>query len=185
MRVFLVILGVVLLSSVVASAAGGLGVFGSYWDTKDADSGWGGGAKLQMEAIPNIFLEVRGSYFPDFGDSSGDDAKLNIIPAEADAIIKFPVSDQFIPYVGGGGGYYMFDIDNNDSEDVDITVDDEFGFFALAGLEIGLSEQVSLFAEGKYTWLDVTAKASGPGVDVSEDASMDGFGGNAGLMLKW
>jgi len=184
MRKFLVVLGVVLLSSMVASAAGGLGVFGSYWDTKDADSGWGAGAKFQLEVIPNICVEARGTYFPDFGKSSGDDPKLNVIPAEADAIIKFPISDMLVPYVGGGAGYYMFDIDNNDSA-VDISVDDEFGFFALAGVEVGLSKQVSLFAEGKYTWLDVTAKASGGGMSESEDASMNGFGGNAGLMLKW
>jgi hypothetical protein len=183
MRMFLIVLGVVLLSSVVASAAGGLGVFGSYWDTKDADSGWGGGAKLQFETIPNIFIEARGTYFPDFGDSSGDEPKLDIIPAEADAIIKFPIAEQFTPYVGGGAGYYMFNVDNNDSG-VDVSVDDKFGYFALAGLEIGLSKQVSLFAEGKYTWLKVTVDVSSP-VSGSEDAKLDGFGGNAGLMLRW
>lgn len=182
MRMFLVVLSVVLLGTVVASA-NGLGVFGSYWNTKDADSGWGGGAKLQFDVMPNVCIEGRGSYFPDFGDSDSD-SSMDVIPVEADAIIKFPISDSLTPYVGGGAGYYMFDVDS-DNDGVKVDVDDEFGWFALAGVEIGLSKQVSLFAEGKYTWLDVTAKATGMGVDVSEDASMDGFGGNAGLMLKW
>jgi opacity protein-like surface antigen len=183
MRKFLVVLGVVLLSAVVASA-NGVGVFGSYWDTKDADSGYGGGAKLQMDIMPNICVEARGSYFPDFGDSSGDEIKLDIIPLEADAIIKFPIAEKLTPYVGGGAGYYMFEVDNN-VEGVDISIDDEFGFFALAGLEIGLGEQVVLFAEGKYTWLDATVKAKGGGMEDEETGTLDGFGGNAGLMLKW
>ena len=189
MRMFLVVLGVVLLGVGIASA-NGLGVFGSYWDTKDADSGWGGGAKLQLEAMPNIYIEARGSYFPDFGDSSDDDPTVDVIPVEADAIVKFPLADRFAPYVGGGAGYYMFDVsgnvhDEDSGANISVDIDDEFGWFALAGVEIGLSDQVSLFAEGKYTWLDATMKAKGDGIDGSEDICLDGFGGNAGLILRW
>ena len=161
MRVFLIVVGVVLLGAGVASA-NGVGVFGTYWNVQDGgDDGFGAGAKLQFEVMPNICLEARGSYFPDFGDTS-----IDIIPAEADAIIKFPLADQLTPYVGGGAGYYMFAGD-------DEGVDDEFGWFALAGLEFGLSQELSLFAEGKYTWLDVNG------------GNLDGFGGNAGIMMKW
>lgn len=184
MRMFLVVLGVVLLGAVVASA-NGLGVFGTYWKVEDGgDDGFGAGAKLQFEVMPNICLEARGSYFPEFGDDSGDELKIDIIPAEADAIIKFPIAEQFAPYVGGGAGYYMFNIENN-IEGVDVTMDDEFGFFALAGLEIGLGEKVVLFAEGKYTWVEATVKATGGGMSDEESGKLDGFGGNAGLMLKW
>ena len=183
MRMFLCVLGVVLLGAVAASA-NGLGVFGSYWDTKDADDGYGGGAKLQIDVMENICIEARGSYYPEFGSDSDDEIKVDIIPIEADAIIKFPISDLLTPFVGGGVGYYMFEVDN-DVEGVDVSIDDEFGFFALAGVEIGLSEQVSLFVEGKYTWLDITADVSGGGESESEDGTLDGFGGNAGLMLKW
>jgi opacity protein-like surface antigen len=179
---FLVVLGVVLLGTVVASA-NGLGVLGSYWDTADADSGWGIGAKYQLDAAPSICVELRGSYFPDFGDSD-DESSLDIIPVEADAIYKLPIADRLTSYVGGGVGYYMFELDS-DNDGVKVDVDDEFGWFALAGVEFILTEQLALFAEGKYTWLDVTAKASGDGVDASEDASLDGFGGNAGVMLRF
>lgn len=183
MRMFLVVLTVVLLSAVVASA-NGVGVFGTYWRVQDGgDDGFGAGAKVQLEVIPNICLEARGSYFPEFGDDSGDEIKIDIIPAEADAIIKFPIAEQFTPYVGGGAGYYMFNVDSN-VEGVDVSIDDEIGYFALAGLEIGLGEAVILFAEGKYTWVEATVKATGD-VEGKETGNLDGFGGNAGLMLKW
>lgn len=183
MRMFLVVLGVVLLGAVVASA-NGLGVFGTYWKVEDGgDDGFGPGAKLQFDIMPNICIEARGSYFPEFGDSSGDELKVDIIPAEADAIIKFPIADQFSPYVGGGAGYYMFNVDS-DVEGVDVSMDDEFGYFALAGLEIALGEQVSLFAEGRYTWLEATVEVKGD-VTGKETGKLDGFGGDAGLLLKW
>ena len=183
MRMFLAVLGVVLLGSVVA-CANGLGFFGSYWDTKDADSDWGGGAKLQLEIIPNVFVEARGTYFPEFGEKSGDEVKVDIIPVEADAILKFPIADQFKLYGGGGAGYYIFNV-KNDVDDVDIEVDNELGYFAVAGVEIALSEQVSLFAEGKYTWLDTTTTAKFEGVEEKQDDSLDGFGGVAGIMLTF
>ena len=182
MRMFLCVLGVVLLGAVAASA-NGLGVFGSYWDTNDNDDVWGGGAKLQIDLMENICVEARGAYFPEFGDSSGEELKVDIIPVEADAILKFPISDMLTPYVGGGVGYYIFDVEN-DIEGVDVDIDNEFGYFALAGVEIAFNEQVSLFAEGKYTWLEATIEASGD-VEGEETGKLDGFGGNAGLMLKW
>jgi outer membrane protein W len=174
-----------------AHAANGLGVFGAYWDTDDMDDAFGGGARLKLEIVPNIAIEVRGTYFPEF--SREDNAfkyTVAAIPVEGALTVSFPMNDQFSLYVGGGGGYYMF----NDGElkvkltgdKVDADPDDEFGFFALGGAEFAISGNVSLFAEAKYTWLKFDKiEVSGHSMDLGEDVKLDGFGANAGLMLTW
>jgi hypothetical protein len=98
-------------------------------------------------------------------------------------------------YAGGGGGYYIMpefesDVAVPGSGEPDIDPDDEFGFFIVGGAELALSEQVSLFGEAKYTWLEVeeleiddeTIDLDALGLD---DIEFTGLGINAGLLLLW
>ena len=183
MRMFLIVLGVVLLGASMASA-NGLGVYGSYWDTKDADSGFGGGAKLSMSFGQYFAVEARGTYFNDLSKDEGPlNVDLQVIPVEAGLVLNMPLSDAVTPYIGGGGGYYFLKADT-DAGSVDI--DDEVGWYAIAGLEIKLSDAVALFAEGKYTGVEGTAKNDNVDNIVDKvDIDLSGFGGNAGLLLKW
>lgn len=185
MRVMMVIaLGVLLSASVVM--ANGIGVYGSYWKPEDMDNGWGLGAKVQVEVVPSIFLEARGGYFHEIEveDAEEDDPKLSIVPLEAAGLLKFPV-DQLTPYVGGGVGYYMFDV-VDEPAGISIDVENKVGFFAVAGLELALGENISLFGEGKYTWLDeVEIEAETAGFKVTDEGDLSGFGANVGLLLKW
>ena len=55
MRKWVLVLMMVGLCATMASAAGGLGIFGSYWDTKDLGPGFGGGVKFSGDhCCPNI-----------------------------------------------------------------------------------------------------------------------------------
>lgn len=183
MRRFLAVLAVLALGATAASA-NGVGAFGSYWDTKDAESGFGGGAKLAVDLGSVVNLELRGAYFPDLSDDVGAvNVDLKATAIEAGAVLRMPLSDTLALYVGGGGGYYLLEADS-DLGDVDI--DDEAGWYAVAGLEIGLSDSVAIIAEAKYTSLEATAQND----DIDElrdgaDVDLTGLGANAGLMLKW
>lgn len=165
----------------------GLGFYGSYWNPEDLDNAWGGGAKVQVEVVPSIYVEARAGYFHEVeaeDEDSEDAPKLNIVPLELAGILKFPV-DQITPYVGAGAGYYMFDV-ADEPEGISITVDDKIGYFAVAGLELSLAENASLFGEAKYTWLDeVDIEATGFGMTIKDEGDLSGFGANVGLLLKW
>ena len=184
-----VLLAVVVMGlGAVMASANGLGFFGSYWDTESAGDGFGAGAKLQLEVVPHMFMEFRGTYFEDLsddGETEGVDNKLQIIPAEAGLVITFPVSKQFKPYAGGGAGYYFADATvEADGMDEDIDIDDEIGYYAVGGFEIGLAENFYIFAEYKYTWVEIDTFVI-EDVEFEGKTVLDGPGGNAGLLLKW
>ncbi|RKX33267.1 MAG: hypothetical protein DRP22_00655 [Verrucomicrobia bacterium] len=185
----------ILVASVIAAlslqtawAGNGIGVFGSYWNTDDFDDGYGGGAKLKVELAPGLCFEVRGAYYPDLTDDEDDaDIDLEVIPVEGDLIVELAIQDTACIYGGGGVGYYFMDIDvEADGEELDVDVDDEIGYFAIAGLEVSVSDAVALFAEGKYTWLDIDeVEVEGETISVKEDNELNGFGANAGLLIKF
>lgn len=172
----------------VLASANGLGFSGAYWDTKNAGDGFGAGAKLQLQVVPGMFMEFRGTYFEDLGgdeEIEGVDSKLQIIPAEVGLITTFPVNKQFKPYVGGGVGYYFADATvEADGMDEDIDIDDEIGYYAVGGFEIGLADNFYVFVEYKYTWVEINTFVI-EDVEFEGKTKLDGPGGNAGLLLKW
>lgn len=58
MKKLLIMLIVVGMSAGVASAAGGVGVFGSYWDADDPGPGYGGGLKFKAELVDYLAVEL-------------------------------------------------------------------------------------------------------------------------------
>ncbi|MBN1269736.1 MAG: outer membrane beta-barrel protein [Kiritimatiellae bacterium] len=196
MRKLLTVLAVLALSVPMALGAGGLGVFGSYWDMDDADDpAIGGGIKFKMEMAPPICLELRASYLQEFGgDIEGSDffEDATMVPLEADVVVDFPiVPDTMTIYGGAGAGYYILPefegasaIPGSDEPDVD--PDDEFGFFVVGGAELMLNEQVALFGEVKYTWLEIDEiEIDDTAGTLPEDFEFTGLGFNAGLMFTW
>lgn len=198
MRRLMVVLAVLALGATGAMAAGGFGLFGSYWDA-DGDTGMGGGIKVKGELAPNLAIEIRASYLPewDFDDDATDDAfeDFSVIPVEADLTLNFPLADALNVYAGGGIGYYVtpeFELKGapiGASAEPDVDLDDEFGYFAVAGIEIKLNDQVALFGEAQYRWLEIEeAEIDGSDVDLDDlggSVEADGIGFNAGLLLMW
>jgi hypothetical protein len=184
MKRLIVLLAVVGLS-IPSAWASGIGVYGAYWKTKggseafDGD-GFGGGAKLKVDIVPQLSLEVRGTYFslkPKVEGGDSDSGKLEVIPVEAGLTLNLANRSKLTPYIGGGAGYYFMKIkgDGGESE----SLKNQVGGYGIAGLEIELGEGFCIFAEGKYTVVSAQDKGGGPKV------KLDGFGGNAGLMIKF
>lgn len=155
-------------------------VFGSYWDTKDAEEALGGGAKLRFG-----FFEVRGTYFSDVtADQSPErnDFEVSAIPLEVGLAFNFAENERFSPYVGGGGGYYM--LDTNIGE-----VDDEIGFYGVLGANIGDPDGVSFMAEAIYRQMEGTVtnedEITDPDIDDEVDFDLSGLGVNVGLVWRF
>jgi hypothetical protein len=89
-RLAIAVMGLGLLCT--GAQAGGLGVFGSYWNPSDGDETFGAGAKLRAGAGP-FYFGVRGTYYDDISEDVGDDDDdLQVIPVDVSAGLQFNIS---------------------------------------------------------------------------------------------
>ena len=176
------------LSTAVATpaAAGGFSLYGSYWNTANADAVGGGGARLGIPLGSTLDLDLRATYYEKLaadplarlGDAESPFAKgIRALPLDLGLRIDVARRDVVNPYVGAGGTYYRLDSDSGN-------VRDEVGWYALAGLEIG-----KFFVEADYRDVTATVKrdAGGPG-DLFDtelidrvDVDLSGVAVNAGF----
>jgi len=160
------------LSGCTAGPVAALGLFGSYLDADDLGDGYGGGAKLEIKPTDVISVDGRASwiYFEDF--------EVQMIPLEAALRLNIPLmGSRIVPYVGAGGGYYIFDAD-------DVDLDDSVGYFPLVGMEVGL-RRVALFAEARWLFLEADVDSALDELANIDDADVDGLGINVGLLFRF
>jgi len=149
-----------------------VGAYGSSLKSNDLGQGYGGGAKLGLRPVDWLSLDGRASYIR-FADT-----QVNMIPLEAAGLLKFPMFGEFfVPYVGAGAGYYLF-------EATDADLQDKVGFFPLAGLEIGLW-RVSLLAEARWLFLQTDVESAKGELKNLREADIDGLGINVGVLFRF
>jgi hypothetical protein len=149
-----------------------LGAYGSSLKSKDLGQGYGGGAKLGLRPVDWLSVDGRASYIR-FADTS-----VNMVPLEAAGLLKFPMlGEHFVPYVGAGAGYYLF-------QATDADLENKVGFFPLAGLEIGLW-RVSLLAEARWLFLQTDVKSAQNELRNLREADVDGLGINVGVLFRF
>jgi outer membrane protein W len=169
---------VILVLAILPAAQAGIGLFGSYWDSKDYDALYGGGIRLGAEIGAGFGLEARASYLStDLFENN--DLTMNIIPLEAVLSWTLDVSEMLKPYIGAGAGYYMKNVDVEEDEFWNKT-DDCFGYFALAGLNVVFGN-ATLFGEAKYNLMSKDDEIEWRGSDIKEKYSLDGLSINAGV----
>ena len=180
MKKWMVVLVVIGFCATVVSAESGLGVFGSYWKTKDLGSSFGGGVKFRAELTEGLCLELRASCLTKFDDWDGDD-ELFAIPLEGGLVYSFPLGydSPVFAYVGGGAGYTIL------PEADEIDMGDDFCFYGLGGIEFALNDNLRIFGEGMYRFLEVDGvKVDGLRVNLGgEKAKLSGLGVNIGLSM--
>lgn len=155
-----------------------LGVFGAYWDTKDADQTYGAGAKLRLGII-----EFRATYFKDVTadvDPEELDLEIRAIPLEAGIVLQFLKNALVSPYVGGGAGYYLLETDAGE-------IDDEVGYYVVGGLDIGRGV-VAFNVEGIYRNFEATVVDTGddfPEIEDEVNFDLSGIGVQAGVIFRF
>ena len=170
--------------------AGGLGVFGSWWDSKDYGALYGGGVRFGAEIFSGLALEARASYLvsedrDDVVEGRLVSTEMELVPLEAAVTWTLDVSDALKPYVGAGAGYYLKNVDWKADDVIDEADDkDSVGYFALAGLNVVLGHVV-LFGEAKYNVVQNDDEWRWQGSDVKVKNSLDGFAANVGLKLAF
>jgi len=149
-----------------------MGLYGSSMDADDLGTGYGGGAKVELNPIDIVSVDGRAGW------TRFSDTDIDMFPLEAAGLLNLPILfEHIVPYAGAGIGYYMFNGDGGD-------LDDEVGYFPLIGLEIGL-HSLSLLAEARYVFLETDVRnGQGPLTGVDK-VRLDGPAVNVGLLIRF
>ena len=164
-------------SAVAATVSQQAGPLVAYQDTEDIEEGYGAGLKYVVmweNVAPKLAcgLDIRAGWLTYDGDDNDYGMDLDVFPVELTALAGYEVFGGTRPYAGIGVGGYFFDADEDDAD-----IDDDVGFYGVLGWDQGLTEQVSVFAEAKYLWLEPDANG--------EDLDLGGFGANVGVAARW
>jgi len=170
MKRFAIALAVLLMLSAAAPAsAGSFGVYGSYWAGGDTDAIYGGGVRVGFNFFKWMELEFHGTYYGDSEEEiGGTTVEFSNIPVDGGLKFNFMPEKSFNIYAGAGVTYYF--LSSNVGE-----VDDEFGYYADGGFEIGT--KTKFFAEVLYRFLETEIEDAGS----VEDIDFSDFAINAGL----
>jgi hypothetical protein len=158
------------------AANGSIQAFGSWWDSGDADTSYGGG--LRGTIGKEIAIDIGWTYF------TGDDITIDVGGKEE--TLDFGGLDSHVfdlgfrytfpmeIYLGGGGSYYTFDSDIG-------STDGKWGLYGLLGWSFG-GEHFRGFVEGIYRYTEATVE-----FDTTDDydISYDGIGANIGIMYRF
>jgi hypothetical protein len=175
MIIVFVLSGLVFLSA-GALHAEGLGIFGSLWDPSDGDETFGAGVRARGGA-GLIYFEVRGTYFQDITDDQGLISNdLQVVPVDLGLGLQMRPNESIEIYGGGGGTYYFMDSEYGN-------VDDEVGYYLQAGVELGVSEGVGLFAEA--VWRHVEGSVDNGSQLEDSKIDLKGMAINIGLVFNW
>ncbi len=191
------------MSALGANSAFSLGFGLQYWDAKDAskfDKDGFGGCNMVARLQPDKYLGIDfrlgasgiwdGKTYHVDGQKYETDVTFTCCPVEAGLVLMLPVNNYITLYGGPGVGYYHYDLDVEVSRkhghhyhrewDRHYSLDDDFGWYAVAGLTVRLTRHVSLFGEARYTDTETSLKH-----DDSVEFDCSGFGGQIGLMFDF
>ena len=180
-----------------------LGVGAQYWDAKDVDKldedGFLGGNlifRVRPAELLGIDLRVgssgvwKGKSYRENGVKYETDTTFYCVPVELGLVLMLPVNDVITLYGGPGVGYYYYEIDvettskhhhhyHREWHD-DYELEDDFGWYAVAGVNLQLAPHFSIFGEGRYTDTETNLK------HVKTDPfDCSGWGVQAGVMIDF
>jgi len=187
-RAFLALALLALLAA-PASARGGIGLHAGWIDTDQADNDAGWGALFHIGVTQNVDIQVRATDFRELtvkpSDTSAEDG-FNFQATTWDLGFVynfFGDGRKLTPYVGGGGTYYMLD----SSPDARARVNDEYGWYGIAGLDFPIGKRFAVYVEGMWRDAKMSIKGDdlGLGGPVDVGVNLNGPQVNLGLAFTW
>lgn len=168
----------VLAAAATTPAAAGtrFSAFAARWDRGAAGAAFGGGVRVGVPVGERLTLDLRASVY-----ERGTDG-LRAVPLDLGLRLDLARRDILNPYLGAGATYVRLDADAG----IGRGVDDEVGWYVLAGVELG-----KFFLEGDYRRIDATVgpgriqggDVGGPGPRA--DVDLSGIALHAGWIWKF
>jgi len=154
--------------------AGSLGVYGSYWNSDQANDSTGGGARVGFSFIKFLELDVHGTYYSSFTtDVNGQSVDVKAKPVDAGLRVNFFPSEAITPYVGAGFTRYFLEANQG-------SIEDKNGIYGQAGLELG-GGFTRFFVEGLWRKMETSVSLA----SFDRNTKFDGFAANAGITWRW
>jgi len=142
----------------------GIGFLAGYSmpEENNYSSGLKYGGNICLGITKNISIELSGLRFQ--SDVEGDPealskGKLSVIPIQLSIQAKFPISSRLLPYLLGGGGYYLnrFNLDEEITDawdalgfDLEEKVENAIGYHLGAGIDLFITKNIALNADVRY-----------------------------------
>ena len=172
----------------VPSWASSIGVGVAHWDTEDAAEDQGFGIKVAFSINESVDVELRGSFFDGFGQVANNAlTRIEVTPVDLGLSYHFNRGGKAQPYLGGGGSFLFTNAVFDGGQVPDAggpEVNDEFGFYFVAGLDIAVTEVLGVFGEALYR--QAKLNVTGNGFEFTAFRSdFTGPAATAGVMLHW
>jgi opacity protein-like surface antigen len=180
-----------------------LGMGLQYWHADDMDildKDAMGGANLiaRYRPMPYLGIDFRlgcsgvwdGDKYRVDGKRYETDVVFLCVPVELGLLGMLPVGDTVTLYAGPGVGWYWYDIDIKTTTkhhhhyhtewNKHVKLEDDIGWYAVAGADFRLLPWLSLFAEARYTGTETNVKH-----EKSAEIDCSGFGGQIGILFNF
>lgn len=118
----------------------------TYYDPKDADGKWYGGA--QVRAYLGNYFAIEGS--ADYRRNDFENTRVHSYPVQVSALIYPLGHTRLAPFILGGGGWYYTSVKGPGVDDTQ----NRFGAHAGGGLQFMLSRHFSIDSTYRYIWLE-------------------------------
>jgi hypothetical protein len=181
-----------LLAGVLAPvSAQSLGVHGSYLDVRDGGDAYGFGAVLKASLTEWLFVEGRISRYESI-DSSSESGPLrlrfesDLTPIEVGLGLELPLGNSASVWLSGGLYWMRLSTETTlNGEPVPVDVDNNQGWYALAGL--GTGDKVQLYIEVQYRTADAKLSSSAPVPALADlsDTDLHKVSANVGVRIRW
>jgi hypothetical protein len=181
----------VLVLAAAPASANGFAVYGTWWDTDEADDAAGVGANYHWNLGEVVDLELRAAWYEEledepleqlFSGSNPIDTGITVIPIELGFRFNFARdSDFWNPWAGGGGAYYALDSETGN-------LDDEIGFYGLVGSTFGNGEGIDLYTEVGYRFVEgevTDFDLDGDSINDTFDVNLNGPFAGVGIVWEW
>ena len=119
----------------------------TYFDPKDGDANWFGGGQLRLH--PFQFFAVEGSV--DYRKTDISSTTVRTFPVQGSALIYPLGTKRLSPFILGGAGWYFTNVEGPHGFD---KTQHRFGAHVGAGLQLFLSEYLSLDSTYRHIWLE-------------------------------
>lgn len=186
MKRLLVVLGLSALTA-TPSLAGGVGVFGAWWDTDDVDEEAGLGLELDIPMSPRVDLQLRGSYYDQLEtDMNGRPVTVRATPLDLGIAWHFvEPSSRVRPRVEGGLTYYSLASDINDVGVESGRIQDEVGYYGGAGLDVRLAGDWAVYGDALYRAGKAEIEGEGLRGFSTRDLDLNGVTVHLGIKIIW
>jgi opacity protein-like surface antigen len=124
-----------------------LGGRATFFDPKDGESNWYGGAQLRL--YPSRYFAIEGSV--DYRRTEFGDTRIHTYPVQVSALIYPLGTTRLAPFILGGGGWYYTSVRGPNGFD---DTQNRFGLHAGGGLQFFLNNRWSIDGTYRYIWLE-------------------------------